>query len=305
MTTLSGLPLNVLLKTFDLLEVADCARIKQVCRYFHTVVKNCRYTYNFRVDAPSHPTWKLVRFLLANPESNLGAQFHDISVIWERRQAENSETWTKPWKWTYEETCNIRETGKKWKLSGQMIRAILMGMNSEALLPFFLCLTPNLESFDLGDVETKLITEDSRPSGDKVRAVFGGSGPIGYFLDLLGGGDMEDPSEDRTSRVYKDKDTLPEDMEDEDVEDPSENRTSLAHERNEDNLPENTEDKNLDGFYRLLWSKLEKRLIPEPGALWFHQYIKCASPSYEWPPGLAKIKSFAHGFFNSKLRFAS
>ncbi|KAF3922294.1 hypothetical protein ABW20_dc0107446 [Dactylellina cionopaga] len=194
MDALATLPTEILINIFSQKALrTDQDRIKRVCRRFYDVsrILNLPLHYNFRVDAFTHPTWKLIRFLLSKPEA--GEKFGSIRVQWQRRNVrmdslglwgwkldeidrmkkmtefwrQRSKTaaaifaryrvWTRRWEWTPDEVDAIKRVAKTWKLSAGNVTAIFAGINSEALIPLLLCFTPNLESLDMGKVDCRLI----------------------------------------------------------------------------------------------------------------------------------------------------
>ncbi|KAF3930214.1 hypothetical protein ABW20_dc0103326 [Dactylellina cionopaga] len=172
-TTITSLPNELLIETFtrESLTNADLANIKRVCKFFNVVAPTPSQSYKFSVDALTNPTWKLIRALLENPK--IGLQFTDITLDWERRDVNDGpEKWAPVWDWTPEEVVKIKEVCKKWEIEP---RAILGGVNSEALLPLLLCFTPNLESLDLGNIELECIVDCMERWGadsDKVRRAY-------------------------------------------------------------------------------------------------------------------------------------
>ncbi|KAJ6263424.1 hypothetical protein Dda_1987 [Drechslerella dactyloides] len=159
--TLQNLPSEVLLKIFDgkLLAVADLAAIKQVCKRFNELAPLCRnFTYTFAVDAPTHPTYKLVRAILRDPQ--IGLQFSSVAVKWHRRDPEDQATWTQVWEWTEEEHDKLRTLMSDPLPSDYSLHAVILGCNSEALLPILLFYTPNVTFLDLGEVELDFFHAD-------------------------------------------------------------------------------------------------------------------------------------------------
>ncbi|KAJ6264695.1 hypothetical protein Dda_0845 [Drechslerella dactyloides] len=156
MTSIFDLPTELLFDIFsgDNLTCADLGRCQQVCKTFRDIIQHCKIDYTFKVDVTAHSAWRLIRCLLINPQ--IGERFKSIKVTWHRRRPMKPKTWAAIWSWTKEEREQIEHLGSEW-LTGDTIRAIWTGLNSEALLPFLLCFTPNLESLDLGEAFEGLI----------------------------------------------------------------------------------------------------------------------------------------------------
>ncbi|KAF3920944.1 hypothetical protein ABW20_dc0104735 [Dactylellina cionopaga] len=157
MPTLGSLPTEILLKIFSSCLNQDLAKISQVCKFFNYVAQQCiGRTYIFKVDAKTCATWRLVRCLLIN--AKIGEYFIKVCLEWNRRIID--EGWTKRWEWEQDEIERIKEIGETWSLNPEMISVIIKGANSEALLPFLLCFTPNLQSLDMGNADARLISYD-------------------------------------------------------------------------------------------------------------------------------------------------
>ncbi|KAK6349834.1 hypothetical protein TWF696_006100 [Orbilia brochopaga] len=156
MASILELPTELLFEIFsdDNLTPADLARCQQVCKTFRDITEHCKIDYTFKVDATNHPTWTLIRCLLINPK--LGGRFRSIKVTWHRRRPMKPKTWAYQWGWSGQEMQQIEDIGSEWLTPGTL-RAIRTGLNSEALLPLLLCMTPNLESLDLGEAFEGLI----------------------------------------------------------------------------------------------------------------------------------------------------
>ncbi|EGX54132.1 hypothetical protein AOL_s00004g165 [Orbilia oligospora ATCC 24927] len=169
-----ALPNEILAKIFgdnDLSDV-DISRSIQVCKLFkENIQKFVGQKLTFAVDDISHSGWRFARCLLRNPE--IGEHFANMTVEWHRRNWSDwkidKEHWTKDWAWTGLEREKISALCKKWDINEKTKSIILGGKNSEALLPLLLCLTPNLKSLDLGEVDLSLVdlgTQAYRPGGE-------------------------------------------------------------------------------------------------------------------------------------------
>ncbi|KAK6544616.1 hypothetical protein TWF694_001304 [Orbilia ellipsospora] len=155
---MESLPNEILLQIFECpsLTNADIAHCQSVCRRLDIIAKrSIRPNYTFKVDYKTHPTWRLIRCLLINPE--LGAKFTSINVTWHRRHINQPRTWTKQWKWTDQEKDQIQILSEMYQLIPATVKVIVDGINSEALLPLFLAFTTNLRDLDLGDTEPNFI----------------------------------------------------------------------------------------------------------------------------------------------------
>ncbi|KAF3907171.1 hypothetical protein ABW21_db0207653 [Orbilia brochopaga] len=150
MASILELPTEILLEIFsdNSLTPEDLARCQQTCRTFRGVTEHLKIDYTFKVDSTTQSTWRLARCLLMNP--NMGNRFRSIKVTWHRRRPRKPRTWASQWHWTLAERKQIEDLTAEW-LSSQTIYAIAAGLNSEAVLPFLLCFTPNLQSLDLGE----------------------------------------------------------------------------------------------------------------------------------------------------------
>ncbi|KAF3926559.1 hypothetical protein AA313_de0202694 [Arthrobotrys entomopaga] len=145
MPSIESLPNEILLQIFEsrVLTNADIAHYQRVCRRFHSIAESSlRRNYTFKVDYKTHPTWRLIRSLLVNPE--IGTKFTSINMTWHRRHVNQPETWTKQWKWTAEERKQNLKLGEKYHLKLETVIVIVGGINSEALLPLLLAFTTNL-----------------------------------------------------------------------------------------------------------------------------------------------------------------
>ncbi|KAK6524545.1 hypothetical protein TWF281_011451 [Arthrobotrys megalospora] len=159
-TAIYSLPNEILVNIFknDFLSNTDLTNAQLTCRLFRDNIQpyvTSHRRYNFRVDATGHPTWKLIRRLLKNPD--LGSQIVEITVQWERRIASDENTWTPDWNWKPSERVRIGNHCRQWDIDAGTESNILNGKNSEALLFFLLFFTPNLHSLDLGDVDERII----------------------------------------------------------------------------------------------------------------------------------------------------
>ncbi|KAF3308435.1 hypothetical protein TWF173_001252 [Orbilia oligospora] len=158
MANLLSLPTELLIQILsdDSIASSDLWTCRQVCRYFNNVAEKCSINYIFQVDAINHPTWKLARCLLKNPD--LGKRFKSIKVTWSRRIPRKPMTWAPQWKWSdsdQEKLTQILCEGNPGNRS--IFGGISNGLNSEALLPFVLLYTPNLQSLDMGDAKLDIM----------------------------------------------------------------------------------------------------------------------------------------------------
>ncbi|EPS45881.1 hypothetical protein H072_141 [Dactylellina haptotyla CBS 200.50] len=155
-TNIFSLPPELLLIIFadNSLDNRDVANCQSTCKRFRQITKDLPIHYTFRVDHVAQPAWKLIRHLLVYPR--IAKRITSINVTWHRRQPVKLETWTREWRWEEAEKEKIEAIGER-RLSTRTIGAIFQGLNSEALLPFLLCLTPNLESLDIGDAVLSFI----------------------------------------------------------------------------------------------------------------------------------------------------
>ncbi|KAK6339397.1 hypothetical protein TWF718_008816 [Orbilia javanica] len=162
MAPITSLPTEILLEVFKDtgLTATDLCRCSSTCRKFRDIAGLTNFTvdYVFKVDHTSQSGWKLIRCLLLNPK--LGERIRSLQLSWHRRRRRDDTTWTLKWDWTEEELAGIAEICKRWKLNESLYTAIKYGLNSEALLPLLLCLTPNLVSLDVGDVGHDMISDE-------------------------------------------------------------------------------------------------------------------------------------------------
>ncbi|KAK6541551.1 hypothetical protein TWF694_007357 [Orbilia ellipsospora] len=146
-------PTEILHQIFTYCSNADLYRLSLVSKKFEKIAQTCDREYIFVVDNFKFPSWKLVRSLLQNQEN--GKAITEISVLWERRDLGDPTDIKRcagRWTWEKEEISGIQEICKQWGLTDGTEKAILDGMNSEALIPLLLCLTPRLRNLDLGAV---------------------------------------------------------------------------------------------------------------------------------------------------------
>ncbi|KAK6524622.1 hypothetical protein TWF281_011524 [Arthrobotrys megalospora] len=154
------------------LSAADHFNILRVCKRFKDVIEKNRKC-SLAVDALSHPMWKFGRRLLSDPE--FGEQINEITLTWERRRFKGPRPQqpdarkkaattvleiTTDWVWTEAEKQQILDICEEWEITKKTTYLILGGVNSEALLPLILCLTPRLKSLDLGCPEVEIICFD-------------------------------------------------------------------------------------------------------------------------------------------------
>ncbi|KAK6503871.1 hypothetical protein TWF481_008874 [Arthrobotrys musiformis] len=161
MTQITVLPSEILLQIFGEIDIADIYNLKRTCRLFNEISSRSRHTCLFKVDAPGHPTWKLLKYLLRN--QHVGKQITEIHVEWHRcGLGENDLFGRGQWTWTDREIGKIHDIceGVSSSTTNPLKCAIIGGINSEALLPLLLILTPNLKYLDLGIVNGELITHN-------------------------------------------------------------------------------------------------------------------------------------------------
>ncbi|EPS41896.1 hypothetical protein H072_4130 [Dactylellina haptotyla CBS 200.50] len=157
MLNITTLPIEILSEIFCETSSFDFENIKRTCKLFHSIAQRCHPRICiFKVDAAGHPAWRMIRPLLKEPKP--AEHIREIKVEWHRRNLTgHGATGTEQWEWTPDEITKIRTVSATSKIYPHTTDAILAGINSEALLPFLLCLTPNLESLDLGAVQTRLV----------------------------------------------------------------------------------------------------------------------------------------------------
>ncbi|KAK6352574.1 hypothetical protein TWF730_009398 [Orbilia blumenaviensis] len=134
------------------LDISNCSL---VCRRLYNLTVDRKTKYSFHVDHRSQSAWHLIRCILSNP--TVGTRIQTIVLTWHRRRPGQSTTWTPQWIWRSQESAQIREICKKWGIYEFLYPVIEDGFDSEALLPLLLCLTPNLESLDLGNISPGVI----------------------------------------------------------------------------------------------------------------------------------------------------
>ncbi|KAF3231956.1 hypothetical protein TWF192_005707 [Orbilia oligospora] len=140
---MNALPTEILIQIFETLPSDDLARVKRACKLFNEVGQKAKLNIRLFIDAPNYPTWKLTRLILANPA--FGKRIIKISVHYRRRNPDRKKSLTKYWTWNPEEQTQIKDICNTWGLTPATEAAILGGVNSESLLPFLFCLTPNVE----------------------------------------------------------------------------------------------------------------------------------------------------------------
>ncbi|KAF3211177.1 hypothetical protein TWF106_010315 [Orbilia oligospora] len=140
---MNALPTEILIQIFETLPSDDLARVKRACKLFNEVGQKAKLNIRLFIDAPNYPTWKLTRLILANPA--FGKRIIKISVHYRRRNPDRKKSLTKYWTWNPEEQTQIKDICNTWGLTSATEAAILGGVNSESLLPFLFCLTPNVE----------------------------------------------------------------------------------------------------------------------------------------------------------------
>ncbi|KAK6514041.1 hypothetical protein TWF506_008468 [Arthrobotrys conoides] len=162
MASITTLPAETLLQIFkdDSLTPTDLAQCAQTCRKFRGLacLPDHKIDYIFKVDHPSHASWRLIRCILLNPA--LGERIQTLQLEWHRRRRRDKSTWTLKWDWTEDELTKISELCKRWDLNSSLYTAIKIGLNSEALLPLLFCFTTKLESLDVGNVGHDMISDE-------------------------------------------------------------------------------------------------------------------------------------------------
>ncbi|KAF3289296.1 hypothetical protein TWF970_003076 [Orbilia oligospora] len=85
-----------------------------------------------------------------------------MSVHYRRRHPNRKKSLTKYWTWNPEEEIQIKDICRTWGLTSATEAAILGGVNSESLLPFLFCLTPNVRilKVDGKDGFNKIFSEE-------------------------------------------------------------------------------------------------------------------------------------------------
>ncbi|EGX47128.1 hypothetical protein AOL_s00097g174 [Orbilia oligospora ATCC 24927] len=157
------LPNEILVQIFSnkSLSNKDLTNAQLTCRLFKDNIQSfitSNRHYIFRVDEVSQPTWKLIRYLINNPELNSGHQIVSITVEWHRRVAKSEDTWTKPWFWIAADESKLESLFYKYRLTDNTRSNILHhGRNSESLLPLLLYFTPNLKILDLGNIDGRIV----------------------------------------------------------------------------------------------------------------------------------------------------
>ncbi|KAF3220196.1 hypothetical protein TWF191_007512 [Orbilia oligospora] len=155
MASLTTLPAELLtqiltdqtLTTFD---ISNCALTS---RRLYNLTADRKTKYSFHIDHRSQSTWKLIACILSNPR--IGHRIHRIIVTWHRRNPHKPKSWTPQWLWKSQELEQIKSICGKYGVEF-LYPVIEDGFNSEALLPFLLCLTPNLQSLDFGAIAPSL-----------------------------------------------------------------------------------------------------------------------------------------------------
>ncbi|KAF3920767.1 hypothetical protein ABW20_dc0103118 [Dactylellina cionopaga] len=163
------LPTEILLNIFENLPTEDLARVRRTCKPFNDVGNLVRrLSIKLCIDAPNFAAWKLIRSILANPA--LGEKIVKVSVRWCRRDPDRIKTLIGPWQWSQKEEDQIRDACNIWGLSYSTGTAIIAGINSESMLPFLLCFTPNIRVFKLGHVDSLPIKVNGRITRRVVQA---------------------------------------------------------------------------------------------------------------------------------------
>ncbi|KAK6527474.1 hypothetical protein TWF694_004462 [Orbilia ellipsospora] len=181
MAKITNLPVEIISEIIRNSSTLDYHNLKQTCRLFYNIASQCYPRLCIlKIDAVDHSDWKLVRSLLKTPK--LANEIREIRMEWYRRDVNRlEETTTMQWEWTAEEEAKIKEIAISTKLFSaddketahggiypHTLNAILGGINSESLLPLLLCLTPSLETLDLGTAAPEVI-EYEHHFGDDAR----------------------------------------------------------------------------------------------------------------------------------------
>ncbi|EPS40661.1 hypothetical protein H072_5438 [Dactylellina haptotyla CBS 200.50] len=216
-------------------------------------------SYTFKVDASDHQEWKNVQYLLTNREA--AEDITEIKVQWDRRDVNDESTWTKKWEWTPEERDMLLDLNSSIKpgVTQETIEAILGSVNSEALLPFLLCFTSNLQKLDMGEVLLPLVlpyeNDDSLSSSRSC---------VKVLHNILG----EEAEKEELETLEDVKNAFGEDGED-----------------LEDVITQIRRSNLLQGHYP------EREFL----GLWFYQNLEESGPD-KILPGLRSLKHFVHGY---------
>ncbi|KAK6514042.1 hypothetical protein TWF506_008469 [Arthrobotrys conoides] len=156
MASLTTLPAELLAQilsdpTLTSHDISNCSLISR--RLYHFTADR-KTKYSFHIDHRSQSTWNLITCILANPR--IGARIRRIIVTWCRRDPHRPKSWTPQWLWKSQELEQIKSICEKYGVEF-LYPVIEDGFNSEALLPFLLCLTPNLESLDMGRISPSMM----------------------------------------------------------------------------------------------------------------------------------------------------
>ncbi|KAF3101219.1 hypothetical protein TWF102_005017 [Orbilia oligospora] len=156
MASLTTLPTELLIQiltdqTLTTIDISNCALTS---RRLYNLTADRKTKYTFHIDHRSQSTWKLITCILSNPR--IGHRIHRIIVTWHRRNPHKPKSWTPQWLWKSQELEQIKSICEKHGVEF-LYPVIEDGFNSEALLPFLLCLTPNLQSLDFGAIVPSMI----------------------------------------------------------------------------------------------------------------------------------------------------
>ncbi|KAF3315158.1 hypothetical protein TWF173_004050 [Orbilia oligospora] len=151
MASLTTLPTELLTQiltdqTLTTIDISNCALTS---RRLYNLTADRKTKYSFHIDHRSQSTWKLITCILSNPR--IGHRIHRIIITWHRRNPHKPKSWTPQWLWKSQELEQIKSICEKHGVEF-LYPVIEDGFNSEALLPFLLCLTPNLQSLDFGAI---------------------------------------------------------------------------------------------------------------------------------------------------------
>ncbi|KAF3182486.1 hypothetical protein TWF225_006404 [Orbilia oligospora] len=168
MASLTTLPTELLTQiltdqTLTTIDISNCALTS---RRLYNLTADRKTKYTFHIDHRSQSTWKLITCILSNPR--IGHRIHRIIVTWHRRNPHKPKSWTPQWLWKSQELEQIKSICEKHGMEF-LYPVIEDGFNSEALLPFLLCLTPNLQSLDFGAIVPSMMHSGTYSAETAVR----------------------------------------------------------------------------------------------------------------------------------------
>ncbi|KAF3280893.1 hypothetical protein TWF970_002573 [Orbilia oligospora] len=183
MASLTTLPTELLTQiltdqTLTTIDISNCALTS---RRLYNLTADRKTKYSFHIDHRSQSTWKLISCILSNPR--IGHRIHRIIVTWHRRNPHKPKSWTPQWLWKSQELEQIKSICEKHGVEF-LYPVIEDGFNSEALLPFLLCLTPNLQSLDFGAIVPSMIYGVRHNNKDK-RVYFDSRWGSSYRRNIL------------------------------------------------------------------------------------------------------------------------